>query len=77
MPEIRPPNLQKSHNLRTMSQLSLSSINFEMFNINPHRNEYAAHTTPNVLYQNINCGLNKMNPIRRFAGPIVYLRKWI
>ena len=73
MPEIRPPNLQKSHDLRTMSQLSLSSINFEMFNINPHRNEYAAHTT--LLYQNINCGLNKTNPFRRFTAPIVHLRK--
>ena len=40
MPEIhhQPPYLHKSQDLRTTSQLSLSSINFEMFTINPHRN---------------------------------------
>ena len=75
MPDIQhhPSNLQKSHDLRSMSELSLSSINFEMFNINPHRNEYAAHTTP--THQNINCGLNKTKSIRRFAPFIAYLCK--
>jgi len=74
MPEIQhqPPNSQKSDDLRTMGQLSLSSTNFEMFNVNLHRNEYAAHTTP--TYQNITRGLNK-KPIRRFAAFIVYIRK--
>jgi hypothetical protein len=71
MPEIQH---QKSRDLRTMSQLSLSSTNFEMFSINPHRNEYAAHTTP--MYQNINCGLNKTKSIRTFATFIIYVNEF-